>query len=508
MGAFQIEESALFIYTVYPLLLLSIFYFGFREIRRALPLWKTADRLALGGVTLLAIVQLLLHSDLVNDFWGPGQQNWKFEYNAVAISQLGGAVFEHIHHHGSSFLMTPFFLIFGQHHTSVIYMNSILFVLLTVSVFMASREIFNSWRAGLVAGLFVPFYDPILALWPAGGEYLAAFSLGMTALWLLLRNLREGNVSSFVIAALVLQLASMMRMEIIFLWVVWFAGAYLAETYPRRMLKHIFIFGSFSLMISSLAFDTFFTPREAMSDMRLWENIGSYLLFLSDTLIVLLAFIPGLHKLLKIGNSSAYSLLLMLLIYSLIILSGPSSDKNQLSAYFFIPICIIAGGVALYLPRKVLLFSGLIIPFILLNALPKQQCVWGSVDFERDSDMAIRRLVETLPEDMKLMLNPTYSEIAFGSIRSPFSIMTTAGKVMQSVAGKGPFACFHHIDMKDGCWYVEMFRDVRQVALESLSSIEPLEYGCRIVDSRRDAQIEMRIYDCPEGAYKRKAVQP
>jgi hypothetical protein len=36
--------------------------------------------------------------------------------------------------------------------------------------------------AGLAAGLFAPFYDPLLALWPAGGEYLLAFPSGQRAL--------------------------------------------------------------------------------------------------------------------------------------------------------------------------------------------------------------------------------------------------------------------------------------------------------------------------------------
>jgi hypothetical protein len=94
----------------------------------------------------------------------------------------------------------------------------------------------------------------------------------------------------------------------------------------------------------------------------------------------------------------------MLFVYSAIVMSSQSSDQYQLSAYLFIPVCIIAGGVALYLPSRLMLFSATLLPVVILNVLPRQYCLWDSLEAEREADRALRRLAATLPDDMRACL--------------------------------------------------------------------------------------------------------
>jgi len=260
------------------------------------------------------------------------------------------------------------------------------------------------------------------------------------------------------------------------------------------------------LLLQSLAFSIFFLSRSAASSMHLWWNADACLLLLSDAAPVLAASIPGFRKALLNGNSAIYGLLSMLFVYSAIVMSSQSSDQYQLSAYLFIPVCIIAGGVALYLPSRLMLFSATLLPVVILNVLPRQYCLWDSLEAEREADRALRRLAATLPDDMPRMLGLAYSRMALGKTPPPHFGAISVDMAISDLAGRGPFACFHRIGEKEGCWFVELFQNEQRAIHGAPPAVEPLNFGCSIIDSHRDDPIEMLIYECPDDAGMRKAV--
>ncbi len=495
MGAFQIEDTVYFVYLVYPLLIAAMTLLAIKEFRKSLPEICKRDWAALSLVMAFALLWLVLHSDIASQYWGPSFQNWKFEYNALSLSRFEPASFEIIHHNGAAFLMIPFLWIFGVSHSSVVMLNAIAFVVCVSGCALAARELAGRRSALILTGFFACTYDPLLALWPAGGEYMLCMAACSLSIWLILRDLRVGSLGGFFLTALSIQYASMIRMEALLLWGIWFIAYLTMDERRAGRLKVMVLLGSVSFIISSMAFDNFFSPREALEDKNLHYYFNGYLYYLAEALPILLAALFALFAFLKKGDARVLALLCGVVVFSVMLLFSASSDVYQLSNYLFIPLAIIAGSFTDSLSNRPKILAVLSVLLVASGAFWGQSCIWSNIELFRQPDKDIRELAGSLEnKGTPLLIYEPYAALALCERPLVQHGIIPLKKLVRNLDDLDSFACFALKESQGGCDFVELFSDVRELVTEGLTHVDPEKYGFKASDIRENGAVVMRVY--------------
>jgi len=451
--------------------------------------------LASAGLTLLIMAAF---SGYVSEYWNPGEQNWKFEYNGIMLSRGESPAFAHSNPHGSSLLMAPFFLIFGETHSAVVILNGLALLAAALFASQAAGEAFGGKRLPtILAGPFLVAYFPVIALWGAGGEYALFLAAMSASMWLILRSMRDSSTASLLLTGAVIFLSALIRIEGFFMWLLWPPMLFIKGKLKLKRLAAMAAGAAFNLTLILIAIRHIVFGNAGKPILRfehLPQNSGWLAFFLSDGAVVLLLMLPGLFVLARRNVTAALCLMCLSSGYGFFWLLGPSFDHCQISTQIILPLCIIASGAFLLLEgrNKFIMISAAAL-MLILHVMPlgnANSYLSPLIKSWQQSDLEMRKLSQELNADIPLMANLPHVKMTMPQVVPLADRYISIEEFNKFASQHKRMACFSTADHPSECAYTrELFQRKSAGSL-----LEPEKFGFTLESSRRNGSTFLNIY--------------
>ena len=446
---------------------------------------------------ILTLVLLALYSRFVSEYWNPGEQNWKFEYNGVMLSQGQSPPFPHSSPHGASLLMAPFFLIFGAAHLAAVVLNALAMMAAALFASLAAREASGGRKLpAILAGPLLVTYFPVIAIWAAGGEYAIFLACMSAAMWLILRSLKDSSTASITLCSAVIFMTALIRVEGFFLWLLWPFALFIAGKLNLKKLAAIAggAAGSLTLILIAIYHIAFGNAgRPILRFEHLAQNSSWLAFFLSDGIIVLLLTLPGLPALAQRNAVSAFTLLCLSTGYAVFWLFGPNLDHFQISTQIFLPLCVIAASAfsMLYEKKKIVLI-GVATLALVLQAMPfgtAYNHLSGKMRIGQQRDREVRTLAAELDGETPLIANHPHVRMTMPHIKPHGETYININEFASFSQTRKKIACFSSIEKPGECLFTyEMF------PRGSVSLLEPEKFGYSLEKRIQNGETFLNIY--------------